>query len=75
METNTGAEPSAEYCPLCGQSNLCDMAACGTGDGCWCKEERFSEGLMAKIPAEKRGQACICRACVRRYNTQFYEAK
>ncbi|MEP6823204.1 MAG: cysteine-rich CWC family protein [Ramlibacter sp.] len=32
---------------------------------CWCTQVDFSRDLLEKLPAEARGQACICLACAR----------
>ncbi|MFC4812646.1 cysteine-rich CWC family protein [Paenibacillus sp. GCM10023250] len=49
-------------CPICGHAN-----ACAGSRSCWCAGESFPEGIFAFIPAEARGKACICRACLDRY--------
>lgn len=52
-------------CPLCGGANACAPAACGRLDvDCWCRRERFSPEILARVPAAERGRACICQACV-----------
>jgi hypothetical protein len=30
---------------------------------CWCRDVRFDASLIARVPLEQRGIACICRAC------------
>lgn len=70
----SGQNLSAEYCPLCGKANLCDMAACGQGENCWCREERVPKALLAQIPESRRRQACICRDCIQAYNANYYDA-
>lgn len=61
--------PDPTRCPLCGASNLCAMEIeRATGEAqppCWCMAADFSfdEALLARIPAEARGQACICARC------------
>ncbi len=56
-----------EVCPLCGQGNQCAMEVERTTGQkqppCWCTNASFSAELLAKVPAESRGQACICAAC------------
>ena len=63
---DTAAAP-AVLCPLCGQPNRCAMeVARGTGvpqPPCWCTQVDFSRELLAGLPAQARGVACICRAC------------
>lgn len=57
------------FCPLCGQSNQCAMEierATGVKQPpCWCTQVDFNRGALDKLPAEARGQACICSACAR----------
>lgn len=60
--------PDPGCCPLCGGDNRCAVEiARATGEAqppCWCVNATFSPGLLERIPAEARGQACICAACV-----------
>ncbi|NRF67870.1 cysteine-rich CWC family protein [Aquincola sp. S2] len=52
-------------CPLCGGSNGCAPAACGSFDTpCWCTGVRIPAALIARLPAEQRGTACVCRRCI-----------
>jgi len=30
---------------------------------CWCRSATFPESLLAKLPADARGRACICANC------------
>jgi hypothetical protein len=32
---------------------------------CWCTQLDFSSDLLARVPQEKQGLACICPACAR----------
>lgn len=54
-------------CPLCGRANQCAMEiarATGQPPGpCWCTQVDFSADLLARLPQQARGQACICRGC------------
>lgn len=57
-------------CPLCHQTNACLHVSCtNTAQACWCHDPKisFPEGLLAKLAAEQRGQACICHKCVTAY--------
>lgn len=60
--------PDPSRCPLCGQDNRCAMEierATGQPQGpCWCVDARFPPDLLAQLPPEAEGQACICAACV-----------
>jgi hypothetical protein len=31
---------------------------------CWCRDVRFDAALLARVPLEQQGIACICRRCV-----------
>jgi Cysteine-rich CWC len=34
---------------------------------CWCVNTSFAPGLLAQLPPEAEGKACICAACVARF--------
>ena len=73
MPTDTSLEPSR--CPLCGQANQCAMEVeRATGieqPPCWCTQANFSKELLERLPAEARGQACICAACAQGLNRRM----
>lgn len=58
----------AGRCPLCGEPNLCAMEqarltgqpTCGP---CWCTQATFAASLLAQVPEQARGKACICARC------------
>ena len=54
-------------CPLCGQPNTCAMeAAKRTGQPqppCWCTRVSFAPEVLARVPPQAQGLACICPAC------------
>lgn len=60
-------------CPLCGQPNACaNEIARATGQAqppCWCTTVAFPPELLARVPPEAQGQACICAACARAART------
>ncbi|MEX1167950.1 MAG: cysteine-rich CWC family protein [Hydrogenophaga sp.] len=64
----------ATRCPLCHGDNRCAMEReRATGlpqEICWCVVETFPPALMAALPAEAAGKACICAACVRKFVAQ-----
>ncbi len=60
-------ENDASICPLCQQSNRCDVKA---GIGCWCMNTPVPEALLAKIPAHLKGVSCVCNACIEHYRLQ-----
>jgi hypothetical protein len=59
----------ASRCPLCGEANRCAMEVeRETGEKqppCWCMTAAsgFSPALLARVPQEKRGLACVCARC------------
>ncbi|WP_297720840.1 cysteine-rich CWC family protein [Limnohabitans sp. Rim8] len=63
----TSQKLNPKLCPLCGKPNLCAMEiAKATGQAlepCWCVNAYFTPELMAKLPEEAKGQACICAGC------------
>jgi len=65
------AQQAPACCPLCGADNQCLMARPGYHNprDCWCMtlDERLPEELLELVPAEQRGQRCICQACVQAY--------
>jgi hypothetical protein len=30
---------------------------------CWCTQARFDAALLARVPEQASGKACICAAC------------
>jgi hypothetical protein len=52
-------------CPLCGQPNACALASASEGarPECWCASRRFDRRLLARLPADRAGGACICSRC------------
>lgn len=61
-----GSESRApDRCPLCGRPNDCQLCTSAAYKGpCWCERLSFPEELLARIPAEARNRACVCRDCV-----------
>jgi hypothetical protein len=64
METAAPIDPSR--CPLCGRSNDCAMAAARTGEPCWCTRVTVTAVMLKQVPADLRGRACLCAACIAR---------
>lgn len=48
-------------CPLCGEPNDCQIAAGRTK--CWCFESAVPADVLARVPLEAQGVACVCRRC------------
>ena len=63
----TATPVDATLCPLCGQGNQCTMeVAKASGQPqppCWCTTTSFNAALLARVPADRKGQACICARC------------
>lgn len=54
-------------CPLCGGPNACgNISATDNPADCWCHlpDMIFSRALLERVPALKKGKACICQQCV-----------
>ncbi len=66
--------PDAIRCPLCGGDNRCAMEierTTGQKTGpCWCVSQTFSAELLARLPAQAQGKACICVHCLSAFNAQ-----
>jgi len=56
------------YCPICQSPNACAMEmarAKGTKpERCWCMDAEFTPEVLALLPNEAKGKACICAKCV-----------
>jgi hypothetical protein len=66
MALEPGINPPlhAPLCPLCGKPNDCAVSAAGSFDvDCWCKDAKFSATLIAAVPPDLTGNACVCRFC------------
>ena len=66
------APVSPQNCPLCGQPNQCAMEVqLATGiqqPPCWCTQVQFPKDLLARVPEQALGKACVCAACARMAN-------
>lgn len=66
--TSDALKPDPGHCPLCGGDNRCAMeiekASGQAQPPCWCVSQTFSAELLARLPAEAQGQACICARCL-----------
>jgi len=63
MNAPPSSPPGA--CPACGQPNQCAMASGANPQGCWCMQAPVSRAALARLPAQERGQRCICPVCAR----------
>lgn len=55
-------------CPLCGEANACAVASGQPPESCWCMSASMPPKLLALVPADAAGKACICAACVKRFH-------
>jgi Cysteine-rich CWC len=66
--------PDATRCPLCGGDNRCAMeierATSQQQGTCWCVSQTFSAELLARLPADAQGKACICGNCLKAFNAE-----
>jgi len=61
----------ADCCPLCGGPNECQLCTSAAYKGpCWCALVNIPEKLLARVPAESRNRACICRDCVMTFHRE-----
>ena len=65
------AEIDTSRCPLCGHDNSCAMAIDNDqvkASACWCTKTKVPPQLIATVPAEQKGKACICMDCVEKFD-------
>ena len=61
----------ADCCPLCGGQNDCQLCTNAAYKGpCWCASTSIPGELLARVPAELRNRACICRNCVKAFHRE-----
>jgi hypothetical protein len=61
---------------LCGGANDCQHCTAAAYKGpCWCTTARIPDELIARVPAEARNKACICRACVQQFHREQARAE
>lgn len=62
------------HCPICGGDNRCAMEIeRETGVQqlpCWCVSATFDPELLAQIPADAEGKACVCAKCLDRFKAE-----
>ncbi|WP_095505456.1 cysteine-rich CWC family protein [Paraferrimonas sedimenticola] len=66
----TKLTPDNNLCPICGKSNACGSVQMKQeGKPCWCNDPKivFTDTLLAQVPQELRGKACVCRSCALKY--------
>jgi len=57
----------SDSCPLCGSGNSCAALKEEHPQYCWCFHATIPKELLARIPDEARGKACVCERCVQDY--------
>lgn len=55
-----------KICPICQEPNGCDSSS----EKCWCYTIEIPRGLLARVPEELKGQACICKKCIEAYRLE-----
>jgi len=59
-------------CPLCKKINRCDVKS---DIACWCMNTKVPPALLAQVPVELKAKACICNACIERFQQQLTNTK
>ena len=71
MTPNALALDDPGRCPLCGGPNDCPLCSLTPHKGpCWCSSIDLSDALLARVPEDRRNQACICSRCVEIHRRQ-----
>ncbi|MDF2938946.1 MAG: hypothetical protein K0Q90_4319 [Paenibacillaceae bacterium] len=68
--THAHSHADGGFCPLCGQPNGCAIPAGEDPYDCWCMTARIPQDLRDRVPADRRGKACICRNCLDAYKKE-----
>lgn len=55
----------SSFCPLCQAKNQCGIKG---SEPCWCTKEKVPEALIAQVPDESLNKACVCQACIQKFN-------
>ncbi len=53
-----------KICPLCGKENNCGYEKGLEHGTCWCTTIKVPKELLAQVPEEVKGKACVCRDCI-----------
>jgi hypothetical protein len=70
MSEGQAANCNPAHCPLCGEPNQCAMVADPEAADCWCRSEKFPRDLLARVPTNAIGRACICQRCVAEHHKE-----
>jgi len=58
-------ELDAGQCPLCGESNDCQLCTVNAYKGpCWCAKVSVPDALLLRVPPDLKNRACICHKCI-----------
>ncbi|WP_460427215.1 cysteine-rich CWC family protein [Azotobacter armeniacus] len=58
-------------CPLCSNDNACGLASPSQGQGeCWCFSRPANPDALKCLPADLRGQACLCPRCLQQLHAE-----
>ncbi len=60
-------------CPICHKENHCHMVSGEDPSTCWCTTVSFPDGLLLLVPEEARNLACVCEACVTKFQEEGAE--
>lgn len=53
-------------CPLCQKNNHCGVNG---AEPCWCVSSDIKPDLLAQVPKNFSGKACVCQKCIDKFNT------
>lgn len=53
-----------DICPICGKRNNCQR----NEEECWCYNMEIPTYILELVPEDKKGKACICKACIEKYS-------
>lgn len=68
METVPTNGLDTGQCPLCGQSNDCQLCTVHAYKGrCWCMKVEVPDALLRRLPPDLKNRACICSKCIENF--------
>lgn len=60
-------EANKRICPICGKENHCGQEQGLPEGACWCRHIEIPKELIALVPDDLKGKACICQDCIVSY--------
>ncbi len=63
-----------KQCPVCNEANLCHVAEDKNIADCWCKDLSLEATIRKKIAGQYNRKQCLCAACIKKFNADFYSA-